>query len=89
MCPLRIILIFLSASLAGFVAWRSFSSKENDTDDLAIANNDGDDESRETKPLAQTCNKFSLGFWTLVDMASGQYLWRNMVGNNKKDVKAN
>ncbi|GLJ05096.1 hypothetical protein SUGI_0010840 [Cryptomeria japonica] len=88
MCPLRIILIFLSASLAGFLAWKSFSSKEDEMDDLGNHNDENGDASHKSRPLAQACNKVSLGFWTLVDMASGQYLWRNLVGNKNKDVKA-
>ncbi|KAG0473572.1 hypothetical protein HPP92_014913 [Vanilla planifolia] len=79
MCPLRVILIFLSATLAGFFVLRGLKSepeKVATTEDVA-----GPEESLplSTKVRSAIC----LGFWTCVDMASGRYLWRNLAGGKK------
>ncbi|XP_068649426.1 uncharacterized protein [Aristolochia californica] len=75
MCPLRFILVFFSATLAGYFAWRSFrdstGTKEEGGDaDSKIFLNDSHQETGLGKTL-QTA------FWVFVDMASGKYLWRN------------
>ncbi|XP_054779599.1 uncharacterized protein LOC129287464 [Prosopis cineraria] len=75
MCPLRFILVFFSAVLAGYFAWRTVRSPP----DPHIAS---DDSSLEDKSPGN--NDFNLketiqnGFWVFVDMASGRYLWRNL-----------
>ncbi|KAL4189885.1 hypothetical protein AMTRI_Chr08g167710 [Amborella trichopoda] len=68
MCPLRIILIFLSASLAAFLAWKNFQSAPS------IEGLNGEDK----QPQGSTCGRLSKVFWACVDMASGKYLWRNL-----------
>ncbi|KAK1428611.1 hypothetical protein QVD17_17450 [Tagetes erecta] len=82
MCPLRIILIFLSATLAGFFVLRNLKS-HSDTP----KSNSGDDSSPSSARKSSN-NKiydaFVNGFWTCVDMASGRYLWRNLVSVSKK-----
>ncbi|KMT15623.1 hypothetical protein BVRB_3g056150 [Beta vulgaris subsp. vulgaris] len=78
MCPLRFILVFFSAILAGFLAWRSFRSSpeldfaisEDSTADKTTSSKD-DKQERNLKMIIQD------GFWVFVDMASGKYLWRN------------
>ncbi|ERN20384.1 uncharacterized protein LOC18448796 [Amborella trichopoda] len=75
MCPLRLMLVFLSATLAGYFAWRSIRSKsDDDSGDLVV------NDLPENKVACSTKVASSLGngFWTLVDMASGRYLWRNL-----------
>uniref|UniRef100_A0A453HP19 Methyltransferase-related protein n=1 Tax=Aegilops tauschii subsp. strangulata TaxID=200361 RepID=A0A453HP19_AEGTS len=76
MCPLRVILIFLSATIAGFFLLRGLNAEPDlfqDDDAAAVAANDDDDEGLTVASAAKT------GFWTMVDMASGRYLWRTLV----------
>ncbi|XP_044477738.1 uncharacterized protein LOC123205011 [Mangifera indica] len=77
MCPLRFILVFFSAVLAGYFAWRTVrSSPEIDT----VISEDSTSE----KTLLKDKQEFNFkravqnGFWVFVDMASGRYLWRNL-----------
>ncbi|KAJ8562511.1 hypothetical protein K7X08_011802 [Anisodus acutangulus] len=83
MCPLRIILIFLSATLAGFFVLRNLKSQPivdpNDDDD----DNCGDSpkDSNSLALSSQVCGAIGKGFWTCVDMASGKYLWRHLVSS--------
>ncbi|KAI3787989.1 hypothetical protein L2E82_00541 [Cichorium intybus] len=97
MCPLRIILIFLSATLAGFFVLRNIKSQSDTSDTDAAA---ADDSTSFSKSSSSACvgrsssKVFSLisriygafvnGFWTCVDMASGRYLWRNLVSASKQ-----
>ncbi|KAK8601386.1 hypothetical protein V6N13_058901 [Hibiscus sabdariffa] len=81
MCPLRLILIFLSATLAGFFLIRNVKSHPQSTHD---------DDPR-TTDINSSRSAFSKvragiesGFWTCVDMASGRYLWRHLVSSNSK-----
>ncbi|KAJ0014875.1 hypothetical protein Pint_20162 [Pistacia integerrima] len=77
MCPMRFILVFFSAVLAGYFAWRTVrSSSEIDT---AIS-----EDSMSETALLKDKQEFNFkrlvqnGFWVFVDMASGRYLWRNL-----------
>ncbi|OAY41939.1 uncharacterized protein LOC110623431 [Manihot esculenta] len=85
MCPLRFILVFFSAVLAGYFAWRSVRSSPE------IDSINSDDSTVERKPLNHK-REFNVkkmiqnGFWVFVDMASGKYLWRN-VKEMRKDEK--
>ncbi|KAK8956254.1 hypothetical protein KSP40_PGU001946 [Platanthera guangdongensis] len=77
MCPLRLILIFLSASLAGFFMLRGLRVQPEEEIKNAGGKVAGGEESL---PLSDKVRSaISLGFWTCVDMASGRYLWRNLV----------
>ncbi|PKA50572.1 hypothetical protein AXF42_Ash013787 [Apostasia shenzhenica] len=81
MCPLRVILIFLSATIAGFFVLRGLRAQQ---DDPAAGNVDGQGGDpaidKETVPLdAKARSAICSGFWTCVDMASGRYLWRHLV----------
>ncbi|KAF9670944.1 hypothetical protein SADUNF_Sadunf13G0121800 [Salix dunnii] len=95
MCPLRLILIFLSATLAGFFVIRNLKSCP-----LSTTTDSGDDESSHTdsdnnspQPSdSSSSSRFSkvksgieMGFWTLVDMASGKYLWRQLGPSSKRE----
>ncbi|KAG6525763.1 hypothetical protein ZIOFF_015730 [Zingiber officinale] len=71
MCPLRVLLIFFSATVIGFFLIRNLKiqpsldeEEESQKGKLTLSN-----EVRRT-----ICS----GFWTRVDMASGRYLWRIM-----------
>ncbi|XP_033143061.1 uncharacterized protein LOC103856286 [Brassica rapa] len=65
MCPLRFLLVFFSAVLAGYFAWKTVSSSPE------ISQNDDDG-----SPVELNENKDSVSkrFWVFVDMASGKYL---------------
>ncbi|KAI5679798.1 hypothetical protein M9H77_01025 [Catharanthus roseus] len=82
MCPLRIILIFLSATLAGFFVLRNLKSQPGDADadaDAAKENNSSTIASDSLPLSSKLCGAIAKGFWTCVDMASGRYLWRNLI----------
>ncbi|PKI77345.1 uncharacterized protein LOC116204957 [Punica granatum] len=76
MCPMRFILVFFSAVLAGYFAWRTVRSSPEVDPSLqdAAADTAPRKEARELnfKKVVQD------GFWVFVDMASGRYLWRNI-----------
>ncbi|KAI3450257.1 hypothetical protein Pfo_006922 [Paulownia fortunei] len=84
MCPLRIILIFLSATLAGFFVLRNLKSPpEPEKDDVRE-----ETESTDAVPLSsKVCTAVEKGFWTCVDMASGKYLWRNLVSSSSSSTR--
>ncbi|OVA12653.1 hypothetical protein BVC80_9017g5 [Macleaya cordata] len=82
MCPLRLILLFISATLAGFFVLRNLKSKP-----------EGFDSDESVKPLDESesyvprstkvMSAISSGFWTCVDMASGRYLWRQLASSKQ------
>ncbi|EEF44644.1 conserved hypothetical protein [Ricinus communis] len=76
MCPLRLILIFLSATVAGFFLVRNLKSSPNDSDDPQ--SDSSTDDSKVLFSIVRSAIKS--GFWTTVDMASGRYLWRHLCG---------
>ncbi|OIT19453.1 PREDICTED: uncharacterized protein LOC109221416 [Nicotiana attenuata] len=89
MCPLRFILVFFSALLAGYVAWRTVRSSSPDIeftipeDSMLETTNAPQKEKQEFDSLEVKfpCNfpkMIQNGFWVFVDMASGKYLWRNL-----------
>ncbi|XP_011021032.1 PREDICTED: uncharacterized protein LOC105123219 [Populus euphratica] len=96
MCPLRLILIFLSATLAGFFVIRNlksspFSATTDSGDDDCSTTPDSDCNSPQPSDYSSS-SRFSkvksgieMGFWTLVDMASGKYLWRQLGYSSKRE----
>ncbi|KAK0600196.1 hypothetical protein LWI29_012667 [Acer saccharum] len=74
MCPLRFILVFFSAVLAGYFAWKTVQSSPEEVEKIVS----------EDSTSLKDQQEFSLkrvvenGFWVFVDMASGKYLWRNL-----------
>ncbi|GMI84462.1 hypothetical protein like AT5G18150 [Hibiscus trionum] len=69
MCPLRFVLVFFSAVLAGYVAWRMVrSSSHIDSSGSAVSENSGKMVANDKPELNSKRN----GFW-----ASGRYWWRN------------
>ncbi|RRT33833.1 hypothetical protein B296_00059202 [Ensete ventricosum] len=76
MCPLRVLLIFLSATLAGFFVLRNLKAQQ----ELAEARQEEEDSSEEQLSLStKVRSTIGDGFWTCVDMASGRYLWRMLM----------
>ncbi|XP_051134107.1 uncharacterized protein LOC127253518 [Andrographis paniculata] len=84
MCPLRIILIFLSATLAGFFVLRNLKTPlPNSEDEKEKVVGEEFESSNVAVPLSsKVCSAVGKGFWTCVDMASGRYLWRNLVSSS-------
>ncbi|XP_060186400.1 uncharacterized protein LOC132615828 [Lycium barbarum] len=80
MCPLRIILIFLSATLAGFFVLRNLKSQPNAVDPDHV-DGDSPEDSNSLPVSSQVCGVIGKGFWTCVDMATGKYLWRHLVSS--------
>lgn len=81
---MRFILVFFSAILAGYFAWRTVRSSpetENIFEDSTVENISMKD--KQEFNLRKTIHN---GFWVFVDMASGKYLWRNLrdMRNNEK-----
>ncbi|KAF7819284.1 methyltransferase-related protein [Senna tora] len=73
MCPLRFLLVFFSAVLAGYFAWRTVrSSPETHLESDALEDKSSTNKDLNLKEMIQN------GFWVFVDMASGRYLWRNL-----------
>ncbi|GAY39931.1 hypothetical protein KPL70_009041 [Citrus sinensis] len=78
MCPLRFILVFFSAVLAGYFAWRTVrSSPEADINNLSD-DSPNEKTSLKDKDESNFTRSIQNGFWVFVDMASGRYLWRNL-----------
>lgn len=72
MCPLRFLLVFFSAVLAGYIAWRTVNSTPELCSDEPSPVEANDKQGSNTK------RKMENGLWMFVDMASGRYLWRNL-----------
>ncbi|KAK1579081.1 hypothetical protein Q3G72_035406 [Acer saccharum] len=85
MCPLRIILIFLSATLAGFFVIRNLKSLPQEPDDVIDSDNTNNSDSNDSAAgsLSKVRVAVKSGFWMLVDMASGKYLWRHLVSSTQ------
>ncbi|KAL9240199.1 hypothetical protein vseg_014445 [Gypsophila vaccaria] len=86
MCPLRFILVFFSAILAGYFAWRSFRCED---DDQGIFSQESPADKAASSKIVKQERNFKMiiqdGFWVFVDMASGKYLWRNLKGMKTED----
>ncbi|KAL6509620.1 hypothetical protein OROGR_022930 [Orobanche gracilis] len=95
MCPLRFVLVFFSAVLAGYLAWKTVIASSDDESnitttvvpppDAAAAAKDPNSSHEKNKNCTARFQKHDFrflkmvgnGFWVLIDMASGRYLWRN------------
>ncbi|GMP92760.1 hypothetical protein CsSME_00042848 [Camellia sinensis var. sinensis] len=84
MCPLRFILLFFSAILAGYFAWRTVRSFP-DMDISTLEGSQMEKTSSKDKQELDLKKMIQNGFWVFVDMASGGYLWRNL-REMKKDA---
>ncbi|RRT85475.1 hypothetical protein B296_00009463 [Ensete ventricosum] len=70
MCPLRVLLIFLSATLAGFFVIRNLKTQPQLNEEQQE-----EDSSPAQLPLStKSCDGNGVGFWD--ESASGRYLWR-------------
>jgi len=91
MCPLRVILLFLSALLAGYFALKTFRNEEGSSNGFLDIKNEDRQADASAKVLLEEqgniCHKaysrFVSGFQLLVDMLSGRYLWKNLQLQNK------
>ncbi|PIA59636.1 hypothetical protein AQUCO_00400495v1 [Aquilegia coerulea] len=91
MCPLRLILLFLSATLAGFFVLKNLKSKPDEitttsssTDELI---QDSSNSSSSLPLFTKITSAIGSGFWVCVDMASGKYLWRNLTSGGATAAK--
>ncbi|XP_057488085.1 uncharacterized protein LOC130774104 [Actinidia eriantha] len=86
MCPLRLILIFLSATLAGFFVLRNLKSwpeiREDRSEDSVNPASESPEKTDSVNRYSKVLGAIGTGFWTCVDMASGRYLWRNLVSSS-------
>ncbi|KAM0002687.1 hypothetical protein Hdeb2414_s0317g00865841 [Helianthus debilis subsp. tardiflorus] len=80
MCPMRFLLVFFSAILAGYMAWKSVRASSETNDNVF------DEDSSVNKQESSIIKMAQNGFWGFVDMASGKYLWRNL-NQIKQDAK--
>ncbi|KAL5708610.1 hypothetical protein ACHQM5_019386 [Ranunculus cassubicifolius] len=88
MCPLRFILLFFSATLAGYLAWKTVQSSSPNLDDLISNDSAPGTPKGDEKEKANFKKVVQDGFYMFVDMASGKYLWRNLqVLNENQDEK--
>mmetsp|Transcript_25219 Transcript_25219/g.42249 ORF Transcript_25219/g.42249 Transcript_25219/m.42249 type:complete len:86 (-) Transcript_25219:1179-1436(-) len=76
MCPLRFVLIFLSAVLAAFLAFTSYSESRGFTDPSPDESPE-DNTTEESKKIEKNSEKVSSTTYlsALVDMATGRYLY--------------
>jgi len=72
MCPLRFVLIFLSAVLAAFLAFTSYSESKGFTE-LSLDESSEDNTTEESKKIEKVSSTTYLS--ALVDMATGRYLY--------------
>ncbi|KAL0405062.1 UNVERIFIED_CONTAM: hypothetical protein Sradi_2147000 [Sesamum radiatum] len=77
MCPLRFILVFFSAVLAGYFAWKTVATSPKAEPDSTTSDQEEDTCTKEEQQL-KFLKSVENGFWVLIDMASGRYLWRNI-----------
>lgn len=82
MCPLRVILLFLSAMLAGYFAFKSVRS-DGDSSVLNLSEDEPEQVIEETGLLTKVLTGVSSGFWLMVDMLSGRYLYQNLKGQTQ------
>ncbi|PIA53995.1 hypothetical protein AQUCO_00900517v1 [Aquilegia coerulea] len=82
MCPLRIILLFLSATLAGYFAWTTIRSSSNIDDVVSYDSTTAPPKKKQEYSFRQIVQD---GFYGFVDMASGKYLWRNLKAINENE----
>ncbi|KAF8094606.1 hypothetical protein N665_0359s0047 [Sinapis alba] len=82
MCPLRFLLVFFSAVLAGYFAWKTVSSSPE-----LISDEDSPVESNDKQEGLCFRKRMENGFWVFVDMASGKYLWRNLKEMREKKTQ--
>ncbi|PIN20417.1 hypothetical protein CDL12_06887 [Handroanthus impetiginosus] len=88
MCPLRFILVFFSAVLAGYFAWKTVSS--SDEPPQASIQQNTSATATEKQEQFHFLKTIQNGFWVFIDMASGRYLWRNIkqLNSSHEDAKA-
>ncbi|KAF3677601.1 hypothetical protein P3S67_009225 [Capsicum chacoense] len=78
MCPLRFVLVFFSAILAGYFAWKTVRSFPDDQENEDSVHKSKEEKREFNSAKVNFTHMISNGFWVFVDMASGKYLWRNL-----------
>ncbi|KAM7530211.1 hypothetical protein LguiB_033621 [Lonicera macranthoides] len=87
MCPLRFILVFFSAALGGYFAWKTvqFSPEDEKIGSDNLGNKNIPTKDKQEFSLIKMIQN---GFWVFIDMASGRYLWRNFSEMNNEKLKS-
>ncbi|XP_014491347.1 uncharacterized protein LOC106753959 [Vigna radiata var. radiata] len=84
MCPLRFILVFFSAALAAYFAWTTVRSSS----EIDLTTQDQNNKASSNKDNFSFNKMIQNGFWVFVDMASGRYIWRNLISRTDVQVKS-
>ncbi|KAG0582304.1 hypothetical protein M758_3G047700 [Ceratodon purpureus] len=82
MCPLRVILLFLSALLAGYFAFKSVGT-QGESSILSMSEEEPEQVIEETGVFTKVTTGISSGFWVMIDMLSGRYLYHNLKGQSQ------
>lgn len=82
MCPLRVILLFLSAALAGYFAINSLRA-QGESSILQLSEEEPEKAVEQTGAFAKVSAGASSVFWVTVEMLSGRYLYHNLKGRAK------
>lgn len=85
MCPLRVILLFLSAILAGYFAIKTVRA-QGDSSILDVTEDKPEKAMEQTGLLTKLRAlgfQVSSFFWVTIDMLSGRYLYQNLKGQAK------
>lgn len=67
--------MFFSAALAGYLAWRTANSLPTESEDSTQENSSTSTQGKHELGFVKIIQN---GFWVLIDMASGRYLWKNI-----------
>jgi len=82
MCPLRVIVLFLSAMLAGYFAIKSVG-KQGENSVLHVSEEVPEKTIEQTNFMTKVSTAASSFFWVTIEMLSGRYLYHNLKGQVK------
>ncbi|XP_024383177.1 uncharacterized protein [Physcomitrium patens] len=82
MCPLRVILLFLSAILAGYFAFKTVREQGNSSI-LSVDEDEPEQAMEQTSIATKVTTGISSSFWVVIDMLSGRYLYQNLKGQTQ------
>jgi hypothetical protein len=82
MCPLRVILLFLSAILAGYFAIKTVRA-QGESSILDVTEEEPEKAIEQTDFFTKVSTGVSSFFWVTIDILSGRYLYHNLKGQAK------
>lgn len=77
MCPLRVIVLFLSAILAGYFAIKAVG-KQDESSVLHVSEEMPEKAIEQTNFVTKVSTAASSFFWVTIEMLSGRYLYQNL-----------